>query len=121
MQVHEPYTAYAHWFLLHRMLTGAGVERVQANMDIDSMSRAAFLCAFVDEVKRGDANALFVRHTKFQTVDERERILREAKRTRAEFQLTLPARIRRKKNEVARRMMKERIKCGLSYGKRNDE
>ena len=121
MQVHEPYTAYAHWVLLHRMLTGAGVERVQANMDIDSMSRAAFLCAFVDEVKRGDANAFFVRYTKFQTVDERERILREAKRARAEFRLTLPARIRRKKNEVARRMMKERIKDCQSYGKWNDE
>ena len=40
--------AYAHWMLIHRMLTGAGVERVQANMDIDSMSRAAFICTFAD-------------------------------------------------------------------------
>ena len=38
MQVHPPYTAYAHWFLLHRLLTGAGVKTLQANMDIDSMS-----------------------------------------------------------------------------------
>ena len=49
MQVHEPYTAYAHWMLLHRILTGAGVERLQANMDQNSMTRAAFLCAYVDE------------------------------------------------------------------------
>ena len=27
LQVHMPYTAYAHWFLMHRILTGAGVER----------------------------------------------------------------------------------------------
>ncbi len=82
MQVHEPYMAYAHWMLLHRMLTGAGVERVQANMDIDSMSRAGFICAFADEIARGDAHGFYVRYTKFQTVDERKRILREANRAR---------------------------------------
>ena len=64
MQVHLPYTAYAHWFLLYRLLTGAGVKTLQANMDIDSMSRAAFLCAYEDEVKRGDAHGFFVRFTK---------------------------------------------------------
>ena len=58
MQVHLPYTVYAHWFLLHRLLLGAGVKQVQANMDIDSMSRAAFLCAFSEEVKRGDGACL---------------------------------------------------------------
>ena len=68
MQVHQPYTVYAHWFLLHRLLTGAGVTTLQANMDIDSMSRAAFLCAFEEEVKRGDAHAFFVRYSKYQTV-----------------------------------------------------
>ncbi len=35
------------------------------------MSRAAFLCAFADEVKRGEAHGFFVRYTKFLTVDER--------------------------------------------------
>ena len=57
LQVHMPYTAYAHWFLVHRILTGAGVEQVQFNSDIDSMNRAAFLSAFAEEVKRGDAHA----------------------------------------------------------------
>ena len=42
LQVHLPYTAYAHWFLLHRILTGAGVEKLQLNSDIDSMTGAAF-------------------------------------------------------------------------------
>ena len=95
MQVHEPYMAYAHWMLLHRMLTGAGVERVQANMDIDSMSRTGFICAFADEIARGDAHGFYVRYTKFQTVDERKRILREANRARARYRATLAEERRR--------------------------
>ena len=121
MQVHEPYMAYAHWMLIHRMLTGAGVERMQANMDIDSMSRAAFICAFADEIARGDAHGFYVRYTKFQTVDERKRILREANLVRARYRATLPADVRGDRKEVARRMMKDRIRAGQSYGKWNDE
>ena len=68
--MHEPYTAYAHWMLLRRILNGAGVERLQANMAQSSMSRAAFLCAYVEEVRQGVADAFFVRYTKYQTVDE---------------------------------------------------
>ena len=121
MQVHLPYTVYAHWMLLHRLLTGAGVERVQANMDISSMSRAAFLCAFADEVKRGDADGFYVRYTKYQTVDQRKAILRAARKKRAEFRKRLPASIRRNNREVIRRMMKERIEEGQTYGKWKDE
>ena len=120
MQTHEPYTAYAHWMLMHRMLTGAGVRHVQANMDQSSMSRAAFLCAFLDEVRRGDADAFFVRYTKFQTIDERESILRGAKRERERFREGLPPEIREDHREVARLMMKERIAAGQTYGKWND-
>lgn len=43
LQVHLPYTAYAHWMILRRMLSGAGVGRLQASMDIDSMNRAGRL------------------------------------------------------------------------------
>ena len=77
------------------MLTGAGVERLQVNMDIDSMARAAFLCAFVEEVKRGRADGFFVRYTKFQTVDERRRILAEANAERARVRKTLPPDVRK--------------------------
>ena len=121
MQVHLPYTVYAHWMLMHRLLTGAGVERVQANMDISSTSRAAFLCAFKDEVKRGDANGFYVRYTKYQTVDQRKNILRVARKKRAEFRNRLPASVRRNEKAVIRRMMKERIEAGQTYGKWNDE
>ena len=65
MQTHEPYTAYAHWMLMmRRTFTGAGVKRLQAKMDQTSMSRGAFLCAFADEVRRGDAHAFYVQYTK---------------------------------------------------------
>ena len=121
VQVHLPYTAYAHWMLLHRILSGAGVRYLQANMDINSMSRSAFLCAFVEEVGRGDAHAFFVRYTKFQTVDQRRRILEDARRKRAAVRATLPEEIRDNPLEVARHMMRERIELGQTYGKWNDE
>ena len=81
---------YGHWLLLHRILTGAGVNKIQVNTDIDSMSRAAFLSAFADEVKRGDAHAFFVNFTKHQTIDERRQILADSKRERAAFRRKLP-------------------------------
>ena len=121
MQTHEPYTAYAHWMLMHRLLTGAGVKRLQANMDKNSMSRAAFLCAFVEKTRRGDANGFYVRYTKFQTVDERKRILATAKRRRARFRAELPPEIRKDRRAVARLMMKEWITAGQTYGKWRDE
>ena len=93
LQVHMPYTAYAHWFLIHRMLTRAGVEQVQVNSDIDSMTRAAFLTAFAEEVKRGDAHAFYVKITKWETIDERREILKASKRRLADFRLAAPGRV----------------------------
>ena len=121
LQVHLPYAAYAHWVLLRRLLSGAGVGGVQVNMDIDSMNRAAFLCAFVDEVKRGDAHAFFVRYDKFKTVDERRRILEEAKRRRSAFVKSLPPDVRKDRREVARRMMKASMASTQRHGKWRDQ
>ena len=59
--VHVPYTTYAHWYLVRHLLDGAGVERVQAHFDIDSMSRAAFLCSFLDAIKAKRAHGSYVR------------------------------------------------------------
>ncbi len=120
MQVHLPYTVYAHWFLLHRLLTGAGVKTVQANMDIDSMSRAAFLCAFAKEVQRGEAHGFFVRYTKFQTVDGCRRIMEESRRHRAVFQDTLPEAVRHDPQAVSRAMMQAQFDDGAVYGQWKD-
>ena len=121
LQVHLPYTAYAHWLIVHRIPTGAGVKRVQANLDIDSMGRAAFLSAFVDEVRRGDAHAFYVRATKHQTIDERREILGESRRAYEAFRSTLPPSVRKDGDEVARRPMKARIDMGQKHGKWDDE
>ena len=121
LQVHMPYTAYAHWFLMHRMLTGAGVEQVQLNSDIDSMTRAAFLTAYADEVKRGDAHAFFVKYTKWETIDERRRILKASKRKLADYRLAAPGRVNWSKKRLAREMMKEYIAEREQHGQWEDE
>ena len=72
------------------------------------------------KVQRGDADGFYVRYTKFQTIDERERILREARRERALFRKGLPREIRKDRKAVPRLMMKERIAAGQTYGKWND-
>ena len=120
LQVHMPYTSYAHWMLLQRILKGAGVRRVQASMDIDSMNRAAFLAAFKDEVGRGDAHAFFVRYDKYKTVDERRAIKEEGNRRRRAFPKTLPPEARKDLDEVHRRMMQARLPTARPFGKWRD-
>ena len=92
LQIHMPYTTYAHWFLLRRILRGAGVERIQANVDIDSTSRAAFLCTFADEIKRGDAHLFYVRYDKYLTVPERKQLVAASKRRLRAFRNKQPIR-----------------------------
>ena len=121
LQVHMPYTTYGHWLLMHRILTGAGVRKVQANVDIDSTSRAAFICAFVDEIKGGDAHLFYVRFNKYLTVDQRKRLLAASRRKRRAFAKTLPEEIRRDSKEVARRMMMEAFRHSHKHGKWGDE
>ena len=121
LQVHLAYTTYAHWFLLHRILTGGGVEKFQVNIDVDSMSRAAFLCAFMDEVKRGDADLFYVLFTKNLPVDERRRIKNEAKRAARAFAKTLPPEGRDTSWKVSRAMMQESLKHGLKIGRWSDD
>ena len=120
LQVHMPYTTYAHWLLMHRMLTGAGVRKVQANVDIDSTSRAAFVCAFADEIKHGAAHLFYVRFNKFLTVDQRKRLLAASRRKRRAFEKTLPAAIRGDSKEVARRMMLAAFRRSHKHGKWGD-
>ena len=121
LQVHLPYTTYAHWLLMHRLFTGAGVERIQANVDIDSMSRAAFFCTFTDEIKRGDAHMFFVRFKKFLTVDQRRRIMEASKRAQRAFANTMPESVRRNPRALARRMMIAAMREEHQIGKWSDK
>ena len=83
------YTSLIRYMLIGSCCTvfsvAPALNAYRANMDIDSMSRAAFLCAFAEEVKQGDAHGFFVRYTKFQTVDERRGILEVSRKNRARF------------------------------------
>ena len=72
--------AYAHWLLLYRLLKGAGSGRCRPTWTSTRWGAPRSCPAFVDEVKRGDAHAFFVKSTKYQTIDERRDILAQSRR-----------------------------------------
>ena len=117
LQIHMPYLAYAHWFLMHRLLTGAGVQRLQMNTDINSMTRAAFLCAFMDEVKEGRAHAFYVKYAKNCTIDERKAIMEQSKINRGGVSNDLSS---EEKWNLAREFMKRRLPRAEQFGKWQD-
>ena len=116
LQVHMAYTTYAHWFLIRRILAGGGTKQIQANIDVDSMSRAAFLSAFVDEVKQGNAHLFYVLFTKSLPIDERRRIMSKSSYARRAFASTMPAELAADRYEVSRQMMKESLKHSRKIG-----
>ena len=115
--VHMPYTTYAHWYLLRQVLDGAGVQRVQVHFDIDSMSRAAFLCSFRDAVQAKRAHGFYVKYSKHFTVDHRRRIVGESRKRRAAERAALPP---EERDSVDLIMMKRLLGTGSPHGKWND-
>ena len=115
--VHMPYTVYAHWYLLRRLLLGAGVEQTQFHFDIDSTSRAAFLCSFIEEIKAGQAHGFYVRYDKNLTVDERRRVVAESRAKRRKERNKLPA---AERNDVDLILMKRSLADKQPYGKWQD-
>ena len=116
--VHMPYTTYAHWYLLRRLLLGAGVEQTQFHFDIDSMSRAAFLCSFIKEIKDRRAHAFYVKYDKNFTVDERRSAVAKARARRGKVRSELPA---YRRHDVDLIMMKRSLTAGHRHGKWDDE
>ena len=117
MQVHVPYTVYAHFFLMREVLLGAGVKRVQYSMDCESLLRGAFLSAWCDEVKQGTAHGFYVRHQKYRTVTERETAKKEAQARLTAFKASLPT---EQRHEAALLMMMCNIEAATAYGKWQD-
>ena len=117
LMVHMPYLTDAHWFLLRRVLLGAGVERIQMHFDVDSMSRAAFLCSFLPEIKAGKAHAFYVKYDKHFTVDERRDAVRESRARRNAAQAQLAPELR---DQVDLILMKQSLTAGRPYGKWHD-
>ena len=117
MQVHVPYTVYAHFFLVREVLRGAGVKRVEYSMDCESLQRGAFLSAWCDEVKQGTAHGFYVRHAKYRTVTERETAKKEARMRLKVFQENLPD---DQQHEAALLMMMQNFEAATAYGKWQD-
>ena len=83
------------------------------------------MSAFADEVRNGDADAFFVRYTKFQTIDQRRAIVRQVARERAAWRAGLPPEVQEDRRAAdraaARLMMAERLgEGGLHRGKWDD-
>ena len=117
MQVHVPYTVYAHFFQMRRILMGAGVKQVEYSMDCESLLRGAFLSAWCDEVKQGTAHGFYVRHQKYRTVTDRETMKKEARARLAAFRDALPE---KHQHEAALLLMMQNIEAAPAYGKWQD-
>ena len=117
MQVHVPYTVYAHFFLMRQILSGAGVKKVEYSMDCESLLRGAFLSAWCDEVKQGSAHGFYVRHAKYRTVTEREAAKKEARMRLKVFQDSLPE---DQRHEAALLLMMHNLEAATAYGKWQD-
>jgi len=104
MQIHLPYTLYAHFFLLQERLTAGGVLRTEHATDCESALRAAFLSAFRAEVAEGRTHGFYVKIDKYMTRDERESAVRRARSRLAAFRRALPP----KERDNAARLLMER-------------
>ena len=72
-------------------------------------------------MKRGDAHAVFVNYTKYQTIDERRQILKDSERRMAAFRDAAPGRVAWSKKKLAREMMKEYLADTEQHGRWNDD
>ena len=117
MQVHIPYTVYAHFFLMRELMLRGGVKQVQYSMDCESLLRAAFLSAWQPEVGAGTAHGFYVRHHKYQTVPEREAAKLAAKKVLGEFMQQSGIDDRR---EAAWLLLTQRLEAAAAYGKWQD-
>ena len=116
--IHMPYMTYAHWFLLRRLLVGAGVEHFQFHFDIDSTSRAAFLCSFIEEIKERRAHAFYIKYDKNFTVDKRRSAVAKARAKRARERALLPP---EERHDVDLILMKRALAAaGQPYGQWDD-
>ena len=117
MQVHIPYTVYAHFFLMRELMLGGGVKQVQYSMDCESLLRAAFLSTWKEEVSAGAAHGFYVRHQKYQTVPEREAAKLAAKKVLDAFMQQSGINDRR---EAAKLLLTQRLEAAAEYGKWQD-
>lgn len=78
MLVHSEYTLYGFFMALRRMFAGA--DKVRFFLDQDSGMRAACLSAFRDRISDGRCDAFYVRIAKDMIIDDKRKLIRDAKR-----------------------------------------
>jgi hypothetical protein len=118
MQVHVPYTCYAHFQLMRMLLTGGGVEQVFYYMDCDSMLRAGFITAFENEIRSGNAHGFYVRSSKFLTTPDKEEKYEKAQQILSEYMSNLPS---AKRKHAKLLLMNDRIAAAAQIGKWKDK
>lgn len=82
------------------------------------MSRAAFLCAFKEEVMSGHAHAFYVKYSKFKSLDQRKRAKKAAAITFNKFRESL---LEERKKYAGRLMMLESIRRCETFGNLKDK
>lgn len=115
MQVHEEYCLYGHFLMLKAMLPSVG--KLRFFLDQDSGIRAAFLSAFVDDVKAKRADAFYVRIAKELTVPRKRALVSKSK---AAFNLARDSYPSLSEVEVMRLLMMEEINTAQQFGKWQD-
>lgn len=118
MQVHVPYTCYAHFQMIHMLIKGAGVEQLSYYMDCDSMLRAGFMSAFQQEIHEGKAHGFYVRYSKYLTTPKKEELYEKAKKILSDYRDHLPL-VKRKQAELL--LMSDRIESAADIGKWKDK
>ena len=85
MLVKTGYRTLGHMFVLREILKGAGVERLQLSMDQHLSTISSFMCAFREQIAEDAAHGFLVRYDKDCTVDEIDRLYKEARQRMRAF------------------------------------
>ncbi len=118
MQIHVPYTCYAHFQMMQVLIKGAGVKKLLYYMDCDSMLRAGFISAFAQEIKKGQAHGFYVRYSKFLTTPKKADLYDKAKQTLSNYRASLP---NHQRKDAKLLLMHDRIKTAAHIGKWKDK
>lgn len=118
MQVHVPYTCYAHFQMINLLTMGAGVEQLYYYMDCDSMLRAGFMAAFEQEIRAGRAHGFYVRYSKFLTTPKKADLYEHSKQLLSEYRVNLP---KDKQKQAELWLMHDRIQAAAHIGRWRDK
>lgn len=118
MQVHAPYTCYAHFQLIHMLIKGAGVAQLSYYMDCDSMLRAGFISAFDKEIRNGHVHGFYVRYSKYLTTPKKLALYERAEELLSDYRAQLPTEYRK---QAILLLMHDRIQAAAHIGKWKDK